>query len=258
MGQGKKPKEVKSNITDNESAKMTTCKGTIQGYNGVAAVDKKYQIIVDAQAFDEGQEHHTPAPVLTSIKNRFANIGVSKDIYKEGVIVTADTGFANDENYQYLRDEQIDAYIPNNQFRSRDKNFAGQKEKHSKRGQDNVKGIKSVPPSTEFYFDKKYKRCICPQGNEMWLKNEITEDKGKHRLFFEGKLTDCRQCSIKNGCMRNLDSANYREGHGRQVSITYTNGRTATDWMKKWVDSRYGKVVYGHRMSTVEPVFANI
>jgi hypothetical protein len=24
------------------------------------------------------------------------------------------------------------------------------------------------------------------------------------------------------------------------------------------VDSRYGKVVYGHRMSTVEPVFANI
>ncbi|WP_018417384.1 transposase [Teredinibacter turnerae] len=29
MGQGKKPKEVKSNITDNESAKMTTSKGTI-------------------------------------------------------------------------------------------------------------------------------------------------------------------------------------------------------------------------------------
>ncbi len=37
MGKGKKPKEVKSNITDNESAKMTTSKGTIQGYNGVAS-----------------------------------------------------------------------------------------------------------------------------------------------------------------------------------------------------------------------------
>ncbi|WP_425557233.1 transposase, partial [Halioxenophilus aromaticivorans] len=48
MGQGKRPKEVKSNITDNESAKMLTSKGTIQGYNGVAAVDKKHQIIVDA------------------------------------------------------------------------------------------------------------------------------------------------------------------------------------------------------------------
>src|SRR5690606_35201117 len=36
-GQGKRATEIKSNITDNESAKMTTSKGTIQGYNGVAA-----------------------------------------------------------------------------------------------------------------------------------------------------------------------------------------------------------------------------
>ena len=92
----------------------------------------------------------------------------------------------------------------------------------------------------------------------MWLKNEIIEQNGRQKLFFEGKLTDCRHCSIKHECMRNPDSANTREGHGRQVSITYTNGRTATDWMKRRVDSRYGKVIYGHRMSTVEPVFANI
>ena len=48
MGQGKGKQDVKSNITDNESAKMTTSKGTIQGFNGVAAVDKNYQIIIDA------------------------------------------------------------------------------------------------------------------------------------------------------------------------------------------------------------------
>ena len=39
-------KAVKNNITDNESAKMATSKGTIQGYTGVAAVDKKHQVIV--------------------------------------------------------------------------------------------------------------------------------------------------------------------------------------------------------------------
>jgi hypothetical protein len=54
MGQAKRPAEVKSNITDNESAKMTTSKGTVQGYNGIAAVDKKHQIIIDAQAFGAG------------------------------------------------------------------------------------------------------------------------------------------------------------------------------------------------------------
>ena len=35
---GLKGKVVKSNITDNESAKMLTSHGVIQGYNGVAAV----------------------------------------------------------------------------------------------------------------------------------------------------------------------------------------------------------------------------
>ena len=62
MGRGKRSKEVKSNITDNESAKMTTSKGTIQGYNGVATVDKKHQVIIDAQALGEGQEHYTLQP----------------------------------------------------------------------------------------------------------------------------------------------------------------------------------------------------
>ena len=45
MGKGKTAKEVKSNITDNESEKMTTSKGTIQGYNGVSTVNKVRQSI---------------------------------------------------------------------------------------------------------------------------------------------------------------------------------------------------------------------
>ncbi len=71
MGKGKRPKEVKSNITDNESAKMKTNKGTIQGYNGIAAGDKKHQIIVDAQAFGEGQEHHRKdSRTIQTIRNQ--------------------------------------------------------------------------------------------------------------------------------------------------------------------------------------------
>lgn len=258
MGQGKRPKEVKSNITDNESAKMTTSKGTIQGYNGVAAVDKKHQIIVEAQAFGEGQEHHTLEPILTGIKSRYVRTGISEDIYKEGAVVTADTGFSNDANNQYLKEQNINAYIPDNRFRSRDKTFAQQKDKYGKRHQNTIKGTKPVIPSSEFTFDKKRKTCHCPEGNEMWLSSEVIESTGKHKLFFQGKLTDCRSCPIKDQCMRNPSSADTREGAGRQVSFTWTNGRTATDWMKRRVDSKQGKAIYGHRMSTVEPVFGNI
>ncbi|MFC6925183.1 transposase, partial [Microbulbifer taiwanensis] len=127
MGQGKKPAEIKSNITDNESAKMTTSKGTIQGYNGVAAVDKKHQVIVDAQAFGAGQEQHTLKPVLDSIRERYRRTPISDDILAAGVIITADTGFSSEENNDYIKEEGVNAYIPDNQFRSRDKAFKDQK-----------------------------------------------------------------------------------------------------------------------------------
>lgn len=54
---GKTGKPKKSNITDNESAKMKTSHGVIQGYDGVTTVDGKHQIIVHAEAFGEAQEH---------------------------------------------------------------------------------------------------------------------------------------------------------------------------------------------------------
>ena len=139
MGQGKRPKEVKSNITDNQSGKMTTSKGTIQGYNGVATVDKKHQVIVDAQAFGEGQEHHTLKPVLDNIKGKYQRLGISENIFDEGTIVTADTGFANEANMKYLHEDNINAYIPDNKFSSRDPKFINQKEKYGKRHQNEKK-----------------------------------------------------------------------------------------------------------------------
>ena len=42
---GTSGKRVKSNITDNESAKMKTSHGVIQGYTGVAAADSLHQVV---------------------------------------------------------------------------------------------------------------------------------------------------------------------------------------------------------------------
>lgn len=257
MGHAKKPKEVKSNITDNQSGKMTTSKGTIQGYNGVAAVDKKHQIIVEAQAFGEGQEHHTLKPVIDGIKEHYQRAGISDDIIAEQVVVTADTGFSNEANNSYLKSSGINAYIPDNQFRSRDKKFDQQKDKYGKRHRDIFKNIKTVIPSSEFYFDKKDKAAVCPNNKLMTLIKEETGN-GKTKLFFQGRVSNCRGCPLINQCMRNPESANGREGKGRQVSVTFTNGRTPTDWMKRRVDSKLGKTIYSHRMSVVEPVFGNI
>jgi len=260
MGQGKRRKEVKSNITDNESCKMTTSKGTIQGYNGVATVDKKHQIIVDAQAFGEGQEHHTLQPVLESTQARFQRLNLAEDIFEQGTIVTADTGYANEANNRYLHGHSINAYIPDNQFRKRDPTFTKQQAKYGKRKQAEVRPTKQFSAS-EFKLNKKKKTCRCPAGKDMWLKGEWKDSNGNHKLFFEGRLSDCRQCHMSPYCMRNPSSALDRTGNGRQVSFivnAHKKEPTYTSWMKERVDSERGKEVYSHRMSVVEPVFANI
>lgn len=232
-GQGKRATEVKSNITDNESAKMTTSKGTLQGYTAVAAVDSKHQIIVDAQAFGEGQEHHVLQPVLQTIETRYRRLVIHDKIYQTGTRITADTGYANEANMHYLHDNRIDGYIPDNQFRKRDPKFADYKTTHS----------------------------TCPAGEAMWLRSDLIDKHGHRKLFFEGRLTKCRACHLKDQCLRNPDSPNTRKGHGRQVSFIIERATRApnyTDWMKRRVDSDQGKQIYSQRMAVVEPVFANI
>jgi len=263
MGQGKQKREVKSNITDNESAKMTTSKGTIQGYNGIATVDKKHQIIVDAQVFGEGQEHHTLQPVLNSMHNRFKRLCIENDIYREGAVVTADTGYANEANMKYLYENNINGYIPDNKFRQRDPKFSEQKETHSQRKPitGRTKITTRVIPASEFDFDPVNKTCVCPAKEKMWLRSELVDRLGHKKIFFEGRLTKCRSCKLKSRCMHNPDSANDRKGHGRQVSFLLNKGQRApnyTDWMKHRIDSEKGKLIYSHRMSVVEPVFGNI
>jgi hypothetical protein len=46
---GKDGKPVRVNITDEESAKIKSPHGYIQGYNGIAVADSKNQVIVAAE-----------------------------------------------------------------------------------------------------------------------------------------------------------------------------------------------------------------
>ena len=77
-GKGGKPK--KSNLTDNESAKMKSAHGVIQGYDGVAAVDAKHQVVVHAEAFGEAQEHDLLVPMIDGTRENFQGIALSTAI----------------------------------------------------------------------------------------------------------------------------------------------------------------------------------
>ena len=53
---GSSGKEIQSNVTDNESAKLTSSHGVLQGYNANAIVDEKSQVVVHAAAFGKGED----------------------------------------------------------------------------------------------------------------------------------------------------------------------------------------------------------
>lgn len=260
IGSGKSKAEVKSNITDNQSAKMKTSKGTIQGYNGVTTADRKHQIIIDAQAFGQGPEQSTLQPILNTIKKRYQTLALNDDLYQSDIIVTADTGFADEPNMKYLNEKKINAYIPDNQFRSRDPKFNNQKTKHGKRNQDNKIKSKFVIESSSFKYDPTSKTCRCPEGHLMTLKKQGKNQIGIEKIFFHCKPSICKVCSRINTCMRNPASAHKVNGSGRQVSFINKAKREPkfTDWMKTRVDSDKGKEIYGHRMSVIEPVFGNL
>jgi len=199
--------------------------------------------------------------VLESVEARFKKLGIADNIYQQGTIVTADTGFANEANMRYLHERQINGYVPDNKFRSRDPKFQNQKDKYGKRHQNLPDtGWKKIIPASEFQFDPVNLTCICPAGNAISYQATREAENGKVRVHFEGRLLQCRHCSKKHQCMQNPASANHRKGSGRQVSFTIENKRLPnyTDWMKHRVDSPQGKEIYSHRMSVVEPVFGNI
>jgi hypothetical protein len=109
----------KSNRTDNESAKMATGKGVIQGYTGVAAVDGKHQIIVAAQAHGTGSEQEVLLPVVTALQAVPA-------LLTEHSLITADAGYHSEANLTVLATQHVDALIADNDMRRRDARFATQ------------------------------------------------------------------------------------------------------------------------------------
>ena len=119
---GANRKELQSNVTDNDSAKMHTSHGTVQGYNSQALVDSKHQVIVHGEAIGKGQDNENLPPVIDGAKKNLQQIGKSPD-YFEGKILTADSNYHSIPNLNKCNQEKLDAYIPDNQFRTRDERF---------------------------------------------------------------------------------------------------------------------------------------
>jgi hypothetical protein len=248
---GKSGKPRKSNLTDNESAKMKSSHGVIQGYDGVAAVDKKHQVIVHAEAFGQPQEHDLLEPMIQGTRENFAAIGTQGDIFKQ-TRLTADAGFHTEQNMRMLFEEQIDGYVADILFRKRDPRFKTADQHKPKK----KKPSEHFTPK-DFIYDSKSLTCICPAGKRLYLKQRRVVIRGYQAVCFMGAKRDCGPCALRSRCLKDPNQSTTRQVYFFDARSPEAP-ETFTTKMKRKIDSLTGRHIYSQRLGTVEPVFANI
>ncbi|MEO6022036.1 MAG: IS1182 family transposase [Burkholderiales bacterium] len=239
-----------SNRTDNESAKMATSKGVIQGYTGVAAVDEKAQIIVDAQAHGTGSEQELLLPVINA----------TATLCNGGTVITADAGYHSQANLKALAERQINAYIPDNGYRKRDERYADQYV-HAAKPDPLWNKAKQTKKSNcfkpaDFRLADDHSHCVCPAGKRLYSNGSSCTINGYAAMKFGGAKQDCVACKRRRECLRTPEKT-----QTRQVSFFQGKRDIAEnhiDRMKVKIDSDAGREMITRRFATVEPVFGNL
>lgn len=238
----------KSNLTDNESAKLATDKGVIQGYCGVAVVDAQHQVIVEASAHGTGAEQELLIPVIDACAAQRTPT----------TLITADAGYHSEANLAALAARGIDALIADNQMRRRDERCAEQGKHTGKPDPLFDKSCKpkagSVFTSADFKVADDESHAICPAGKRMHRNGRDCSIGGYTAIKFRAPIEACTGCPLRPRCLRKPETT-----QARQVAVlTRKHPATHTQAMRQRIDSEQGREQYGQRFATVEPVFGNV
>ena len=255
---GKTGKPRKSNITDNDSAKMKTSKGVIQGYDGVTAVDGKHQVIVHAEAFGQGQEHDLLEPMINGARGNFQAIGKEENIFV-ATRLAADSGFHSGNNMEMLYEREIDGYVADPLFRKRDPRFADadRYKERSRKERARRSGHIRLFTTEDFTFAADMSHCLCPAGKRLYRSGGNVVTKGLRSIRFKGPKSACLGCALRSQCLRHPERTEIRQ-------VAYFHGRTEKakdsylEKMKRKIDSTVGRAIYAMRLAIAEPPFANI
>ena len=232
-------KEVKSNITDNESAKLKSGSGYLQGYNALAVVDAKHQIIVHAEAIGQINE----APLLPRMIRRSVHALRKAGLEQaERAAVVADTNYFTEANARFLLESTLDGYVPDSQFRNRDERFA---ERSRKRRAAHRKFNAS-----DFIYDEHTDSFRCPADKRLkrYTRTTLSGRRGTH---YRSDPADCQGCELASRCVR-------KTGNRRWHFVPDGPPANYAQRMREKIDTSAARKTYSKRMGIVEPVFGNI
>ena len=251
---GSQGKEIQSNVTDNDSAKMASSHGVLQGYNANAIVDEKHQVVLHAEAFGKGEDGTNMGPMLDGAKEKLEAIGWDDPLRDRQV--SADTGYYSVNNLEECKDREVDAYVPDPHFRKRDVRFAdaGRHRRSVDKRKERYKSKKRWFSVEDFKMGDRTGKLICPAGHGLYVRNRNFETADGHKaIAYQAPKTACRDCQLRTKCLRNPNTVS------RQVHVFYgKRPGSVTDEMKQKIDTTWARRIYSKRLGIVEPVFGNL
>ena len=142
--------------------------------------------------------------------------------------ILADSGYASYQNYEWLQQQNINAYMPDQEM-----------SQQVKRNQDPY-------DRSHFTYDKTTDCYTCPQDHLLVFTHTFFSKTKKQKSKVYTGIT-CHQCPVRSKCT----SSQYRTLHQEFREPLRQQARDR-------LSSEEGKLIYQQRMYTIEPRWANI
>jgi transposase len=241
--QGAGGETIKSNVTDNESGKIKGPHGVIQGYNGIAVADSKKQIIVAANAYGSVGEGQYFSEMLEKAEKNLREV-TGKEEPLKGTVILGDTGYFSEENLQAAKEKEIEAIIPDEQYRNRD---AQLKEGQRREGKERL-------DARYFKYEKDGNYYICPNGKTLAFRSKVKLNRNEGNKY-ESRACDCNGCPYADRCI----GTKKKQKKYRTLFIPVLKyEENLAQKMREKIDKPKYKKIYSRRMQIIEPVFADI
>lgn len=158
--------------------------------------------------------------------------------------------------------------VADREMRRRDPAFANAgryKERHRKERRRRSGGASEPRWFTpaDFTYDERKQTCICPAGHKLYRSGVDIVTGGYRGAHFKAPKRACGGCELRSRCLRHPERTAQRQVvffKGREAGRARApkTAPAAIEAMRRKIDSVLGRLIYGRRIATVEPVFANI
>jgi transposase len=210
----------KINLTD-EDAKLIKSKGRIEtNYNcqGGASMDG---VLAGQYVTTSASDKEELLPMVEQIEI---------NTLEKPINVLADSGYASYDSYEKIEQQNIVAYMPDQEY------------ENSKKSANNI----DIYHRSNFKYNKEKDCYTCPQGKALNFSRIDIDEKAKQKSTVY-TCKDCTKCEFKEQCTKGKYRSIYKEHreHLRQQA-------------RDRLDTTQGKEIYQKRMHTIEPIWGDI